>query len=227
VVIASSSDALRLRITYAKPNGSRILSDKGINFPDTDLGVPFPTQRDRELLPFAARNADLIGMSFVQTPADVRALYRELRRLRAPDVGVVLKIETRRAFEQIPKLLLSAMGRRPLGVMIARGDLALESGYERMAEIQEELLWICEAAHVPVIWATAVLETLAKTGQPSRAEITDAAMSERAECVMLNKGPHILEAIRMLDDVLRRMERHQRKKTPALRPLGVSNSLFF
>ena len=60
-----------------------------------------------------------------------------------------------------------------------------------MAEIQEEILWICEAAHVPVIWATQVLEKLAKTGIPSRAEITDAAMSERAECVMLNKGPFI------------------------------------
>ena len=59
-----------------------------------------------------------------------------------------------------------------------------------MAEVQEEILWICEAAHVPVIWATQVLETLAKEGMPSRAEITDAAMGHRAECVMLNKGPH-------------------------------------
>jgi hypothetical protein len=74
------------------------------------------------------------------------------------------------------------------GVMIAHGDLAVECGFERMAEVQEEILWICEAAHTPVIWATQVLESLAKTGMPSRAEVTDAAMSERAECVMLNKG---------------------------------------
>lgn len=79
--------------------------------------------------------------------------------------------------------------------MIARGDLAVECGYERMAEVQEEILWICEAAHLPVIWATQVLESLAKKSQPSRAEITDAAMGERPECVMLNKGPHIAAAV--------------------------------
>lgn len=93
--------------------------------------------------------------------------------------------------------------------MIARGDLAVEIGYQRLAEMQEEILWLCEAAHVPVIWATQVLETLVKTGIPSRAEITDAAMAERAECVMLNKGPHIAEAVKILDDVLTRMQAHQ------------------
>ena len=107
--------------------------------------------------------------------------------------------------------------------MIARGDLAVECGFERLAEVQEEILWVCEAAHMPVIWATQVLETLAKTGLPSRAEITDAAMGERAECVMLNKGPHILDAMRTLDDILRRMQAHQSKKRPLLRALKSWN----
>jgi pyruvate kinase len=106
-----------------------------------------------------------------------------------------------------------------VGVMIARGDLAVEAGYERLAEVQEEILWLCEAAHLPVIWATEVLDSLARTGRPSRSEITDAAMSERAECVMLNKGPHILEAIVTLDNILHRMSNHQNKKRPLLRPL--------
>ena len=105
--------------------------------------------------------------------------------------------------------------------MIARGDLAVECGYERLAEVQEEILWLCEAAHMPVIWATQVLEGVAKRGQPSRAEITDAAMSERAECVMLNKGPHIVGAVRVLDDILRRMQGHQHKKTSLLRTLHL------
>jgi len=64
------------------------------------------------------------------------------------------------------------------GVMIARGDLAVECGFERLAEVQEEILWICEAAHTPVVRATQVLESLAKKGMPSRAEVTDTAMSE-------------------------------------------------
>jgi pyruvate kinase len=107
----------------------------------------------------------------------------------------------------------------PAGVMIARGDLAVECGFERLAELQEEMLWVCEAAHMPVVWATQVLENLAKTGRPSRAEITDAAMGVRADCVMLNKGPHILEAMHMLDDILRRMQDHQSKKRSLLRAL--------
>ena len=103
--------------------------------------------------------------------------------------------------------------------MIARGDLLVECGYERLAEIQEEILWLCEAAHLPVVWATQVLESLAQKGIPSRAEITDAAMGARAECVMLNKGPHILDAIEILDSILRRMQSHQAKKTSRLRRL--------
>jgi pyruvate kinase len=106
-----------------------------------------------------------------------------------------------------------------VGVMIARGDLAVECGYERLAELQEEIMWLTEAAHLPLIWATQVLESLAKYGKPSRAEITDAAMGERAECVMLNKGPHILEAIQMLDNILQRMQGHQNKKNALLRRL--------
>ena len=106
-----------------------------------------------------------------------------------------------------------------VGVMIARGDLAVECGYERLAELQEEILWLAEAAHIPVIWATQVLEGLTKTGKPSRAEVTDAAMGERAECVMLNKGPHVIKAIQMLDNILQRMQGHQQKKRALLRRL--------
>jgi pyruvate kinase len=64
--------------------------------------------------------------------------------------------------------------------------------------LQEEILWICEARHVPVIRATQVLESLSKKGMPTRAEISDAAMAEQAECVMLNKGPHIVETVSTL-----------------------------
>jgi pyruvate kinase len=135
---------------------------------------------------------------------------------------MVLKIETRQAFDHLPSLLLATMSFPCDGVMIARGDLAVECGYERLAEIQEEILWMCEAAHLPVIWATQVLESLAKEGMPSRAEISDASIGGRAECVMLNKGPHIVKAVRVLDDILRRMQAHQSKKRSMLRPLRVA-----
>jgi len=78
---------------------------------------------------------------------------------------------------------------------------------------------------MPVVWATQVLERLAKDGLPSRAEITDAAMGERAECVMLNKGPYIISAVRVLDDILRRMQSHQNKKSSRLRQLNLAAQL--
>jgi pyruvate kinase len=137
-------------------------------------------------------------------------------------VGIVAKIETRRGFANLPAILLECMSFPCCGVMIARGDLASECGLERMAEVQEEILWLSEAAHVPVIWATQVLEGLTKRGHASRAEITDAAMSQTAECVMLNKGPHLPEAVRMLDDILQRMQGHHSKKRSMLRKLHVA-----
>ena len=90
--------------------------------------------------------------------------------------------------------------------MIARGDLAVECGWECLAELQEDILLLCGAARIPVIWATQVLESKTKKGQPSRAEISDAALAQRADCVMLNKGPHILAAISLLDNILCRMQ---------------------
>ena len=118
--------------------------------------------------------------------------------------------------ENLPGLIIQGAGRQPFAVMIARGDLAVEVGWEDLAETQEEILWICEAAHVPVVWATQVLEKLVKKGLPTRTEITDAAMSERAECVMLNKGPYLCDALKVLNEVLKRMQVHQSKKTPQL-----------
>ncbi len=215
-------DALRIEITHARARGDRLGADKGINLPDTSIGLPAITPKDLEDLEFVVRHADLVGMSFVRHERDILQLQARLRELGGSHLGIVLKIETRQGFERLPSLMLAAMRQHPVGIMIARGDLAVECGYERLAEVQEEILWICEAAHLPVIWATQVLESLAKKGQPSRAEITDAAMGERAECVMLNKGPHIVAAVSALDDILRRMQDHQSKKSSRLRPLHLS-----
>lgn len=202
---------------------AKLRPEKGINLPDTTTDVPSLTEEDRRALPFVAKHADAVSLSFVRRPEDVRALHEELDRLGRPSIGVVLKIETRAGFENLPRLLLAGMMRPPVAVMIARGDLAVEVGFERLAELQEEILWLCEAAHVPAIWATQVLDTLARTGVPSRAEVTDAAASVAAECVMLNKGPFVEEAVRVLSDILRRMEKHRYKKRSLYRKLRVSS----
>jgi pyruvate kinase len=163
-----------------------------------------------------------VGLSFVRRAEDVELLHEHLLALGVEDTGVVLKIENRTAFENLPRILLAALRYPPIGVMVARGDLAVEVGFERLSEVQEEILWISEAAHVPVVWATQVLEGLAKTGRPSRAEVTDAAMGVRAECVMLNKGPYVVRAVDFLTGVLDRMHAHQFKKRAMLRPLSIS-----
>jgi pyruvate kinase len=219
VIREAGPEQALVEITNARPEGEKLRSDKGVNLPDTTLALPSLTPKDIEDLPFVAEHADIVGLSFVQRAADVDDLRVRLADLGAPDKGVVLKIETRAAFENLLELLLAALRLPRAGVMIARGDLLVEIGYERLAEVQEEILWLCEAAHVPVIWATQVLEGLAQKGLPSRAEITDAAMGGRAECVMLNKGPHIVEAVRVLDNILQRMQAHQSKKSSRLRRL--------
>ena len=225
IIRQTEADWIEVEITQARSGGEKLAGDKGINLPDSELDLPALTAKDLEDLASVAREADLVGLSFVHRAADVDALRGRLKELGAPGLGIVLKIETRRGFENLPELLFSAMAGKAAGVMIARGDLAVECGYERLAEVQEEILWAAEAAHMPVIWATQVLETLAKTGMPSRAEITDAAMGERAECVMLNKGPHITDAIRTLDDILHRMQSHQAKKRTLLRALQAWNEV--
>jgi pyruvate kinase len=214
-----SDDRIEVIVSDVRPGGANLKAGKGINLPDTDLQLDALTSRDLDDLEFVARHADVVNLSFVRRSEDVEQLQRELRRLNAHDLGIVLKIENVAAFEHLPELLLTAMRSPTVGVMIARGDLAVEVGFERLAEVQEEIMWACEAAHVPVIWATQVLDTLARTGQASRAEVTDAAMSGRAECVMLNKGPYISEAISALDSILTRMHHHQDKKRSLLRRL--------
>lgn len=223
IIRSVDEEEIEVEVKHARVYGERLLGDKGINLPDSRLRLPALTEKDLKDLSFIARHADLVGYSFVRSETDVYQLQTRLAELGGDRLGVVLKIETRRAFEHLPSLLLAAMRSPCCGVMIARGDLAVECGYERMAEVQEEILWIAEAAHMPVIWATQVLERLAKKGLPSRAEITDAAMGERAECVMLNKGPYIVETVCALDDILRRMQSHQSKKRAMLRHLSIAD----
>lgn len=221
VVEARQKSSVLVRVTRTAPKGFKMKPERGLVFPRADLHLDPLTEKDLADLDFVANHADMIGYSFVQSADDITRLQDELARRRSDwrRLGIIAKIETGRAVTNLPDIIIRAAGRQPFGVMIARGDLALAIGFERLAEIQEELLWLCEAAHVPVIWATQVLEEMVKSGLPTRGEMTDAAMASRAECVMLNKGPNVGEAITALHGLLHRMMEHQSKKTPRLRAL--------
>jgi pyruvate kinase len=215
---------MRIKVKFAKAGRATLKADKGINFPDSDLGISGLTQKDKVDLEFVAQHADVINMSFVNNKEDVEMLQAEIKKYDSRNrLGVVYKIETSRGFNNLTEILLTAMRMHPIGIMIARGDLAVEVGWKNIAWIQEEILSICQAGHVPDIWATQVLETLAKKGIPSRAEITDAAMAQRAECVMLNKGPYILNAIKLLDTILKEMFQHQDKEATMTPVLGKAH----
>ncbi|MDY0112916.1 MAG: pyruvate kinase [Corynebacterium sp.] len=221
----------RLKVTRAKPGGQNLAGHKGINLPTTDLPVPALTEEDAANLRFVAENGHVAAVSFIRTPADVEYVLAELEKIaaeheaagddalaeRTRNLGIVLKIETIPAFENLPEILVAGMRHANMGIMIARGDLAVELGFQRMGEVPGQILALAQAARVPTILGTQVLESLAKSGLPARAEITDAAFALRAECVMLNKGPHITDAIGILDNLAKKMGRSQRKNRIMLR----------
>ena len=222
LVVARTREGLLCRVRQTATAPAKLRSGKGLAFPDSRLPTGRLGADDRQVLEFALRHADGVGVSFVNAPADVREVGARLRRAAREGFGMILKLETREAMRNLPDILFEALRYRPVGVMIARGDLAVALSWERLAEMQEELLWFGEACHLPVVWATQVLDSLAHTGVPTRAEVTDAAMSMRAECVMLNRGPHVAEAETMLLDIIRKMEAHQYKKRSLYRPLALA-----
>ncbi|MEH7094011.1 pyruvate kinase [Neobacillus vireti] len=182
----------------------RIKEGKGLNLPDSllSLNLPALTEKDLADLPFITKHADIVGISFVHSPLDLKKLRQELNILNRTDIGVVAKIETKDAVHNLARIILEGLHFKRFGIMLARGDLAVEVGLENLSFVQDEILTICSAAYTPVIWATGVLEKLTKKGIPTRAEITDAAYGTRADCIMLNKGAFVIEAVKMLVKII-------------------------
>jgi pyruvate kinase len=209
-----------LRVSAKKPY---LKTEKGINFPDTRFSLAALTQFDQTSLTFIQEHADLVGYSFVHNIDDLSALQTNMQSKKIP---VILKIETPDGFNNLPDLLFKAMEDECYGVMIARGDLAVEVGFEKMSQVQEEISLLCEAAHAPIIWATQVLETMNKSGLPTRSEITDASIGITAECVMLNKGAHTVRAIKALKTILESSSTFHYKKKYLLRPLKKAQEFF-
>ena len=190
-----------LRIVHAKEKGSKLRANKGINFPDSKINLKGLTEKDKEDLQFVCFQADVVSLSFVNDVNDVQDLLDTLEEYKS-DIGLILKIETKRGLKNIASIILRAMQSYPIGILIARGDLAVEAGWKKIGFAQEDIRRICKAAHIPSIWATQVLESYAKKGIPSRAELTDAIRARKTECIMLNKGPYILKTIELLDKLV-------------------------
>lgn len=219
-VLEKNDDTITCKVLSAKSSGTLLKEEKGINFPDTYVETSAITATDEANVLHVLPYADSLSISFCQNADDVKKIQTILYEHGRDDIGIIAKIETKIAITNMPNILQQLLESKKYGVMIARGDLAIEVGFEKMAYVQEALLDICDAAHVPVIWATQVLESKMKNNLPSRAEVTDAAMSGRAECVMLNKGAFAIDTIdvlkRILDDMhsISKKNRQLLKKEP-------------
>jgi pyruvate kinase len=152
LVEARTRAGLRCRVRQTTKPRVRLRSGKGLAFPDSRLPPGRLGREDRRVLEFALRHADGVGVSFVNGPGDVRQVGERIARAGRKDFGMILKLETREAMRQLPEILFEALRYRPVGIMIARGDLAVALSYERLAEMQEEILWFGEACHLPVVW---------------------------------------------------------------------------
>jgi len=205
VVTEKRESGLLCQVINIKASGETLKEEKGVNFPDSQTSVNAITDDDIKNLDSVARFADIIGISFAQNANDIETLRELLKAKNKEHVAIVAKIETKTAVKNLPFILEALMFHKFSAIMLARGDLAIEVEFENMSFLQEEILDLCEAAHTPVIFATQVLENQMKNNLPSRAEITDAAFAQRADCVMLNKGAFALNTIKKLEFILERM----------------------
>lgn len=203
VVINTEADYIEAKIINVHKNPVKLKTGKGLNFPDslTYLNVPAITAQDLECLPVICELADIIGLSFAHQPRDIRRLKEHIEWLTSKNIGIVAKIETKEAFHHLGKILMEGLNLDSFGIMIARGDLAVEMGFAQLPSLQNSIMLLCEAAHIPVIWATGVLERMTKKGVPARTEMTDVFHGLNADCIMLNKGPYITDAVHLIGQV--------------------------
>lgn len=221
--IACSAGGADVVIERVRGGAWPLKDRKGVNVPDSDVPIPSLTEADLATLDAVAGVADMVALSFVRSPDDILHLHRELDARGLARMAVVAKVETPQACRDLPSILLALMRRPPCGVMLARGDLGVEIGFENLPIAQDEVLALCEAAHMPVIWATQVLESMTEHGFPTRGEVTDAADSARADAVMLGIGPCLLETTAFVHDLLTRIQRIRARSRALLVPWGGWN----
>jgi pyruvate kinase len=197
-----------------------VYSNQGMNLPDTDLGGEILTAKDIADLEYAASiNVDYIGYSFVQTAEDIENLRARLNKLGS-DAHIIAKIETAAAIEN-----LEAIVQATDVIMVARGDLAIETKPEAVPAMQRRMVELGKQYHKPVIVATQMLESMIQSQQPTRAEVSDVATAvlEGADAVMLSgetaMGLFPIEAVKMMKRVILYTEQQEEHKKEALRTI--------
>lgn len=202
-IIEKKGNSFVVKVSRVHPKKNKVRSEKGLNFPESNITIPVLTDRDKEILEFVCEHADVIGCSFVKNREDIRSIVEAIKTHTERHIPLMLKIETVSGVQNLSELISEGSKYTTLSVMIARGDLAIEGGFLNLGKYQHEIMDLCESASVPVVWATQVLEGMCKNNIPTRAEITDVYEGgSRAECIMVNKGKYLVETIGFLNKLL-------------------------
>lgn len=185
-------------------NDGILLRRKGINLPDTDFGGDVITKKDKEDLAFVStHDIDYVAMSFIQTPEDVKHMRRLIKNLGS-DAKIIAKVETQAAIQNI-----EAIVKETDAIMVARGDLAIETMPEAVPIAQRRMIALGIQYAKPIIVATQMLASMTETPEPTRAEVSDVATAVLvgADCVMLSdetaSGKYPIESVQVMKRVIR------------------------
>lgn len=195
--------------------GGQLTSHKGVNLPDTSVSLPPLTKKDKDDLKFAvAQNVDWVALSFVSRASEIydlryliRALEQELKIPKGPPIKIIAKIEKHEAVKNFDEILEATDG-----VMIARGDLGIETPAEEVPLVQKKIIDKCLEAAKPVIVATQMLDSMIRKPRPTRAEVSDVANAviDHADAVMLSgetaSGLYPVEAVTMMSKIIKETE---------------------
>lgn len=183
--------------------GGVLQPNKGVNVPGRDLGFPIMTAKDRSDLKFGlARGVDFIALSMVRSARDIRSVKRLIEKEKK-NIPVIAKLEQAMAIQHLDEILAVADG-----VMVARGDLGVEIPLEQVPLLQKEIIKKANAAHIPVITATQMLESMVEHPRPTRAEASDVANAifDGTDAVMLSgetaSGKYPIEAAQMMARII-------------------------
>ncbi len=207
--------------------GGVLSNNKGVNFPDVQLSVKALTDKDKRDLEFGLKSGvDWIALSFVRNPSDINEI-KDLINEHGYSTPVVAKIEKFEAIDQIDSVL-------PLcdGVMVARGDLGVEMPPEEVPLLQKELIKKANTLGIPIITATQMLDSMASSPRPTRAEVSDVANAilDGTDAVMLSNetavGDYPIEAVKTMATIARRIERdYPQKAIESHLPSTIPNAI--
>lgn len=205
--------------------GGVLSSNKGFNLPNSKLSVPSLTEKDLQDLEYGiSQDLDWVALSFVRTAEDIVDLKRRIAE-RGAAMKVIAKIEKPEALENIDDIIKVADG-----IMVARGDLAVEVPLQKVPLIQKDIVEKCLAAAKPVIIATQMMETMITDSMPTRAEITDVANAvlDGADAVMLSAetsvGKYPLKVIETISNIIHEIELDRRAYFKGVKPTPLSPS---